>query len=51
LDLRSYDYDGWQLAKAYKKLVKLDKIPNGGLGIYPGFIHIDLGKPRQWYGK
>ncbi len=30
------------------KLIKEGKIKDGGLGLYPGFVHYDIGPSRRW---
>ena len=30
------------------KLIKEQKIKDGGLGLYPGFVHYDIGPSRRW---
>lgn len=54
LDLHSREFDAEQLALIYRNLVRLGHVPAGGLGVYPrddgGWIHIDLGRDRQWIG-
>ena len=29
-------------------LIKQGKVKNGGLGLYPGFVHFDIGPTRRW---
>lgn len=48
LDLRSDRWTAIELAELYAGLVRLAVVPAGGLGIYEGWIHIDLGRPRRW---
>lgn len=38
-----------QLAKIIEKLIAEKKMKQGGLGIYPGFVHYDIrGKATRW---
>ncbi len=38
-----------QLFAAIEKLIESDEIPEGGLGLYPRFVHYDLrGKRARW---
>lgn len=38
-----------QLAKIIEKLIAEKKMKQGGLGIYPGFVHYDIrGKAARW---
>ena len=38
-----------ELAKIAKQ-VRDEKIFSGGIGVYPGFVHIDCGPLRNWHG-
>ena len=51
LDLSSHEWTAEQLGALYEGLIRLGLVPDGGLGIYPTFIHVDLGPPRRWRGK
>ncbi len=31
------------------KLIRIGKIKDGGLSLYPSFVHYDIGKSRRWY--
>lgn len=48
LDLRSAKYSGPQLAQMYLRLIDEGLVPDGGVGRYDTFVHIDLGRPRRW---
>lgn len=50
LDLRSVSYTATELHDAYLKLIKEGTVPDGGLGLYKSWIHIDTGRPRRWRG-
>lgn len=50
LDLCSREFTPAQLADKYLELVHAGVIPDGGLGVYPGWIHIDTGRARRWTG-
>lgn len=39
-----------QLHAIIEKLVKAGKMKNGGLGLYKGFVHYDVGPVRRWNG-
>lgn len=30
--------------------LKVSAFDNGGIGLYPGFVHVDVGPKRRWYG-
>jgi hypothetical protein len=41
-----------QIARSIELLIKQGKIKQGGLGVYPGFIHYDIrGVKARWYQK
>ncbi len=42
-------FSAHQLGRLYQGLITLGVVPDGGLGIYDSWIHLDLGKPRRWY--
>lgn len=48
LDLTSRSVLARDLAKLYEALIKAGKVPDGGLGLYNNWIHIDLGRRRRW---
>lgn len=50
LDLKSQRWDAKILHDQYLNLIRDDMVPDGGLGLYPKFIHIDLGRARRWRG-
>jgi uncharacterized protein YcbK (DUF882 family) len=37
-----------QLKTIIEKLIKEGKMKNGGIGLYAGFIHYDIGAVRRW---
>lgn len=37
-----------QLKAVIERLIKEGKMENGGIGLYSGFIHYDIGKIRRW---
>ncbi len=39
-----------QLHARIEKLIKEGKMKNGGLGLYKGFVHYDIGPVRRWNG-
>lgn len=41
-DITAKSYTPKQLAAVVEKLIKSGKMKQGGLGIYPGFIHYDI---------
>lgn len=48
-DITAKSFTPKQLAARVEKLIKAGKLKIGGLGIYPGFIHIDVRKGRaRW---
>lgn len=49
LDLTSRLVSAKELHKVYTVLIKEGRVPDGGLGLYENWIHIDIGKPRRWY--
>ncbi len=50
LDLTSRKYSGQQLADIYLRLMADGQVPDGGVGRYPGWVHVDIGRPRRWTG-
>lgn len=51
LDIRSLVWSPEQLATLYQGLIDLGLVPDGGIGVYSTFVHLDLGRPRRWKGK
>lgn len=48
-DITTKSYTPKQLAAVVERLIKEGKLIFGGLGIYPGFIHVDLRKKKaRW---
>jgi uncharacterized protein YcbK (DUF882 family) len=48
-DLAVKDMTPKQLHKVIMKLIDEGKIKNGGVGLYPGFVHYDVGPAnRRW---
>lgn len=48
-DITSKSFTPKQLAARVEKLIKEGKVKFGGLGIYPGFIHVDIRKKKaRW---
>jgi uncharacterized protein YcbK (DUF882 family) len=37
-----------QLKAVIEKLIKEGKMKNGGIGLYPSFVHYDIGPVRRW---
>lgn len=37
-----------ELKARIEKLIKEGKMQNGGIGLYPGFVHYDIGPVRRW---
>jgi len=37
-----------QLKATIEKLIAAGKMKNGGIGLYPGFVHYDTGDVRRW---
>lgn len=37
-----------QLKAVIEKLIKEGKMKNGGIGLYPSFVHYDIGDARRW---
>lgn len=50
LDLRSATKSAARLHAKYLSLIRTGLVPDGGLGLYSSWIHIDIGKPRRWKG-
>lgn len=48
-DKRKHGFTGPQLAELYEGLIRLGLVPDGGVGIYNTFVHIDIGPPRRWW--
>lgn len=52
MDVRSTGgvWTAHQLYLLYEGLIRLGVVPDGGLGRYKEFIHIDIGPARRWEG-
>lgn len=50
LDLTSRMVSAPRLHGVYLGLIEAGLVPDGGLGLYENWIHIDLGPRRRWYG-
>lgn len=50
LDLKSFKHSAAELAAMYEALIAAGEVPDGGLGVYDTFIHVDIGRPRRWRG-
>jgi uncharacterized protein YcbK (DUF882 family) len=50
LDLKCHEVPAKELARIWEELVAAGEVPDGGLGVYRSWIHIDIGKPRRWKG-
>jgi hypothetical protein len=37
-----------QLKARIESLIKAGKMKDGGIGLYPGFVHYDVSTPRRW---
>jgi uncharacterized protein YcbK (DUF882 family) len=37
-----------QLKAVIEKLIKQGKMKDGGIGLYPSFVHYDIGPVRRW---
>jgi uncharacterized protein YcbK (DUF882 family) len=37
-----------QLKAVIERLIKAGKMKNGGIGLYPSFVHYDIGAVRRW---
>lgn len=48
LDITSRTRSARELHAIWLRLVKAGKVPDGGLGLYRNWIHIDIGRPRRW---
>ena len=48
LDLRCPGVTAADLADMYQELIDRGLVPDGGLGRYNNWIHIDIGKARRW---
>ncbi len=51
-DIRSGGMSGLELKAWFEAFISLDKIEDGGLGIYndrPTILHYDIGPVRRWY--
>lgn len=51
LDLTSRTVSAPVMHAAYLELIKAGVVPDGGLGLYENWIHIDLGPRRRWYDR
>lgn len=49
-DMTVRDKTPKQLHAIIEKLIKEKKMANGGLGLYKGFVHYDVGPVRRWVG-
>lgn len=48
-DINADGYTPKQLAAEIEKLIKAKKMKQGGIGIYPGFVHYDIrGTKARW---
>lgn len=48
-DITAKSFTPKQLAARVEKLIKAGKMKQGGLGVYPGFIHYDIrGTKARW---
>lgn len=48
-DINAKNYTPEQLASVIEKLIKEGKMVQGGIGIYPGFLHYDIrGIKARW---
>jgi uncharacterized protein YcbK (DUF882 family) len=47
-DLVSRSLTPKQLKAVIEKLIKEGKMKNGGIGLYPSFVHYDIGATRRW---
>lgn len=48
-DISAKNYTPKQLAKLIETLIKEGRMKQGGLGVYPGFIHYDIrGEKARW---
>jgi uncharacterized protein YcbK (DUF882 family) len=50
-DIQATGWSPLQLALLWQGMVDLGLIPDGGLGVYSKWIHVDIGKPRRWGPK
>jgi len=50
-DITSKNYTPKKLYKILLKLISENKIHNGGIGVYDGFIHYDIRKNKARWGK
>ncbi len=49
-DLTTKKYSPKELHTKIERLIKAGKLKNGGLGLYRGFVHYDIGPVRRWNG-
>jgi len=48
-DISAKGYTSKELANMIEELIKTGKVKQGGLGIYPSFVHYDIrGKKARW---
>jgi uncharacterized protein YcbK (DUF882 family) len=48
-DINAKNYTPKELAKVIEKLIKEDKMMQGGIGVYKGFVHYDIrGTKARW---
>ncbi len=50
LDLHCNEYSAAILADLYEGLIRIGVVPDGGIGRYATFVHIDIGPARRWRG-
>lgn len=47
-DITAKNFSPRQIKAIIEKLIKQGKMKNGGIGLYMGFVHVDIGPPRRW---
>lgn len=47
-DITVRDFTPKEVHEAITHLISEKKMRDGGLGLYKGFVHYDIGKPRRW---
>ena len=50
VDIRPSDYTPREFRAELRRLIAEGKIHNGGIGLYPTFVHYDIDDAREWGG-
>jgi len=49
-DIVTKKFTPFEVHQVIEQLIKEKKLYNGGVGLYKGFCHYDVGKARRWIG-